>query len=175
MIKYLQSNKFKKRIGGKMKLSKPLMLTLCVVGCLIAGIIGSFFTTPSIKTWYADLVKPAFNPPNWLFGPVWTLLYILMGVSLYLYLQQWKGTREQKTGLAFFGIQLVLNALWSIIFFGLHMPLLAFAEIILLWMSILLTLLNFRKVSKAAAWLLVPYLMWVSFASALNFAIYFLN
>ena len=158
-----------------MKLSNPVKLILCIVGCELAGIIGSIFTFPSITTWYAGLAKPSFNPPNWLFGPVWTILYLLMGVSLYLFLQKWKPTKEQKTGLTFFSIQLVLNLLWSIIFFGFPLPLIAFAEIALLWLSILFTLIYFRKPSEAAAWLLGPYLLWVSFAAALNFSIFLLN
>ena len=136
--------------------------------CLGAGIIGSFFTVSAIPEWYATLNKPAFSPPNWIFGPVWTILYILMGVSLYLV---W----VKKTVPAVFWLQLILNALWSIIFFGMKNPTLAFVDIIALWVAIVLTIKAFSKINKLAGQLLWPYLAWVSFASILNLAIVILN
>jgi tryptophan-rich sensory protein len=139
--------------------------------CEAIGLIGSFFTFPAIGTWYAALQKPFFNPPNWLFGPVWTILFALMGISLYLVWE--KGLT--KKAIIFFGIQLILNLAWSILFFGLHSPMLAFAEIIFLWIAIAATILEFKKVSQKAAWLLIPYILWVSFAAILNFAVWALN
>ena len=140
-----------------------------------AGIIGSVFTFSAISTWYVVLNKPFFSPPNYLFGPVWTTLYFLMGIAAFLVYK--KGTRNKKvrSALSLFGIQLVLNTLWSIIFFGLKLPAVAFVEIILLWIFIFLTMQAFAKVSKSATWLLVPYILWVSFAAILNLAIVILN
>jgi len=153
---------------------KIFKLLSSVVICLAAGFIGSIFTTPSIPTWYASLIKPVISPPNYLFAPVWTILYILMGIALFLVWTA-KGKDKTKSALIFFFVQLGLNSLWSILFFGLKMPLLAFLEIIVLWIFILLTMLKFFKIKKAAGWLLAPYLAWVSFASILNFLIFWLN
>ncbi len=138
---------------------------------LFIGFIGAFFTAPSIATWYATLNKPPFSPPNWIFGPVWTILYVLMGASLYLV---WRKGLNKKPAFLF-GAQLLLNLLWSIIFFGLKSPRFAFAEIILLWGAIALTIIDFRKISHAAALLLIPYILWVSFAAALNYYVWILN
>lgn len=137
--------------------------------CQSAGLIGSIFTFNSVNTWYLTLEKPFFNPPSFVFGPVWTFLYFLMGVSLYLV---WG---KKKTDLKWFWIQLVLNTTWSIIFFGLKNPLLAFIIIIFLWISIIQTIKSFKKVNKNASYLLYPYLTWVSFASILNLSIVILN
>lgn len=150
-------------------MNKILKLLFAVILCEGVGVIGSFFTTPSIGSWYATLAKPSFNPPNWIFGPVWTLLFFLMGVSLFLI---WSSGKPIKTAILIFFQQLALNVLWSAIFFGLHNPLLAFVEIIVLWVAILLTIFYFAKISKIAAWLLVPYILWVSFAAFLNFSIW---
>lgn len=144
----------------------------------LAGVIGSVFTTPSIPTWYASLIKPSFQPPAWVFGPVWTTLFALMVIAAYLVYMKggeklW--TKQKKVALALFSGQLILNILWSVIFFGWNNPGLAFVEIIALWLAILATIIAFAKVSKPAAWLLVPYILWVSFASVLNFAIFWLN
>lgn len=137
--------------------------------CEAAGIIGSIFTVSSVKTWYVtDLVKPSFNPPSWVFGPVWTTLFLLMGVALYLVWQKKKISK-------WFWIQLLLNILWSVLFFGLKRPDWAFLEIMVLWIAILKTILEFGKVDKRAARLLLPYLLWVSFASILNLAVARLN
>lgn len=133
--------------------------------CLGVGFAGSFFTVSSIPTWYAGLNKPFFSPPNWIFGPVWTVLYILMGISAYLY---------KKVG-PYFLLQLALNFFWSVIFFYWRQPLLAFVGIIFLWIFIVLTIREFGKKSRLAAYLLLPYLAWVSFASVLNFSIVLLN
>lgn len=158
-----------------MKIKSIPKLVSSIVICQLAGIIGSFFTAPSVSTWYAELIKPAFNPPNWVFGPVWTALFILMGISLYLVWVKGIKTKKAKIALALFGIQLFLNVLWSVIFFGLRLPSYAFIEIIILWIFILLTIIWFYKISKVASYLLITYLIWVSFAAVLNFSIFYLN
>jgi benzodiazapine receptor len=159
-----------------MKTSKSLKLIISILLCQAAGIIGSFFTRSSIESWYSTINKPGFTPPGWIFGPVWISLYLMMGISLFLV---WKKAVETKNfsrkWITFFAIQLALNTLWSILFFGLHSPMLAFVEILLLWLFILLTLIEFRKISTAAGLLLIPYLFWVSFAAFLNFSIWRLN
>lgn len=149
-------------------------LALFVAACLLTGAIGGFATASSVETWLPGLNKPSWNPPNSVFGPVWTLLYLMMAVAAWLV---WR-RREQssiRTSMLLFGIQLALNAGWSIVFFGLRQPGLAVIEIVLLWLAIAATLRAFARVSVPAALLLVPYLGWVSFASALNFAIWRLN
>jgi benzodiazapine receptor len=140
----------------------------------LAAFVGNYFTMPSIPTWYASLNKPSFSPPNWLFGPAWTVLYILMTVSAFLIWQK-RENPQTKKALTFYFIQLTLNTLWSIIFFGWHNLGLAFAEIVFLWFFILLTLINFYKVKKLTGILFIPYILWVSFAAILNFAIWQLN
>jgi tryptophan-rich sensory protein len=149
-----------------------LLISILVV--FSAAFIGSLFTTSSIATWYAFINKPSFSPPNWLFAPAWSLLYILMGIAAFLIWQK-RDNPKVKQALRFYGIQLVLNALWSIIFFGMHNPGLAFLEIIFLWLFILITLIKFYKINKTAGLLFVPYILWVSFASILNFAVWTLN
>lgn len=143
-------------------------LILSIGVCLGAGVLGSIFTTPSIPTWYQTLNKPVFSPPNWVFGPVWIILYLLMGISLYLVWQK-------RSVPIIFWRQLALNVLWSIIFFGLKNPTLAFVDIAALWIAIFLTIKSFSKINKLAGNLLIPYLVWVSFASILNFSIVILN
>jgi|SRR3989344_4608968 len=144
------------------------LLIFSILLCEGAGILGSFFTVSSIPTWYAALNKPAFSPPNFIFGPVWTLLYLLMGVSLYLV---WQKKRVPPA----FWVQLILNFSWSIIFFGLKNPALAFVNIVALWIAIFLTIKSFYKINKLAGNLLIPYLLWVTFASFLNLSIVILN
>ena len=158
-----------------MKINNTLKLIIAVALSELAGIIGSVFTIPSISTWYATLVRPALNPPAWVFGPVWTVLYTLMGVAAFLVWKKGLEHRDVKIALGIFLGQLVLNTLWSIIFFGLHNPGAAFVEIIFLWLAIFATIVAFARISKPAAWLLVPYLAWVSFAVYLNYAIWILN
>ena len=154
------------------KIKWPLLL-LAIVLPFVAAVVGSYFTTPAIPGWYASLNKPSFSPPNWLFGPVWTVLYLMMGLSLYLIWSK-SGVTFKKPQF-FFYVQLVLNALWSIVFFGLASPGGALFIIIFLWLLILYCILEFRKISSIAAWLLVPYILWVSFATLLNFSIWYLN
>ena len=155
-----------------MKIFK-LIVSLAVCG--LAAFAGSLFTTSKIPTWYAGLNKPFFTPPNWLFAPAWTTLYVLMGISLYLVWQKGTEVPGVKKGMTIFLVQLVFNSAWSIVFFGLESPLGGVAVIVVLWVAILLTMIQFFKLSKAAGWLLVPYLAWVSFASALNVAVFILN
>jgi len=152
-----------------------LLLAGSLLACLLAGAIGSAFTIRSIPTWYAGLSKPSFTPPNGVFGPVWSLLYLLMGIALFLIWR--KGFAVPGVGMAvvMFVIQLVVNALWSISFFGFRSPFLGLVDIALLWVLILTTLVLFLRLSWLAGLLLVPYFLWVSFASALNFAIWRLN
>lgn len=150
-------------------------LAAAIIVSLAAGWVGSIFTMPAIPGWYASLAKPFFNPPAWVFGPVWTLLYILMGIALFLVWSQPQRGRKFQAAMAAFFCQLALNALWSLIFFGARNPGAALLEIIVLWLAIVWTFIQFKKIERRAAWLLVPYLAWVSFASILNGAIYFLN
>ncbi len=152
-----------------MKFIISLLLPLAVGG------LSGFFTVKAIPGWYAQLNKPWFNPPNWLFSPVWTSLYIMMGIALWLV---WKSDAPQQLkqrAICLFAAQLVLNFFWSLIFFNLHQIGWALVEIIALWTTILLTIFAFAKVSTTAAWLLVPYLSWVSFASILNYSLWGLN
>lgn len=158
-----------------MRRIRIILLAFSIGICFLAGGIGSLFTFSAIPAWYAALQKPFFNPPNWLFGPVWSTLYFLMGVSLYLILNKKSQKKEKRQGLAYFFVQLFLNALWSIIFFGFHLPVFAFLEIIILWIMIFFTIKYFLKVVKTAGWLLIPYLAWVSFAGLLNLSIAILN
>lgn len=153
----------------------PLRLVISIIGCELVGLLGTPFTIVAIPNWYATLNKPFFAPPNWLFGPVWTLLYFLMGVSFYLIWKQ--GWRKKQSVIAgrLFLAQLGLNAIWSPIFFGLRAPLAGLVVILAMWAFIVLTIRHFYPLSKAAAWLLIPYLLWVSFATVLNAAIVVLN
>ncbi|HEX9911812.1 MAG TPA: TspO/MBR family protein [candidate division Zixibacteria bacterium] len=159
----------------KINLNEILKLIISLIICQLAGVIGSIFTTPAIPGWYAALVKPTLNPPNWVFAPVWTTLFLLMGISAFLVWR--KGIENPRVNLAlqFFIVQLVLNSLWSVLFFGLRSPLLGFVEIILLCFFILLTIVYFFKVTKIAGILLLPYFVWVSFATVLNFSLWRLN
>ncbi len=180
-----------------MNFNKILKCITAIIVSELAGIIGAVFTTPAIATWYATLAKPALNPPAWVFGPVWTILYALIGVSLFLVWKNdwrvvnvlsvgsgkawnklsqrlWTGDLQKVNIIALFWVQWALNAAWSILFFGLHMPGAALFEIAVLWISIVYVMVNFWRVSKAAAWLLVPYILWVTFAGYLNFSIWYL-
>lgn len=148
---------------------------VAIGGCLAVGLSGSFFTFGSIPTWYATLTKPALTPPSWVFGPVWTLLYIFMGIAAFLIWKQGLKKKEVRTALLVFLLQLGLNFLWSILFFGLLNPAIALVDIVLMWGSIVWTIVLFRRLSRPAAYLLLPYLAWVSFATYLNAAIWVLN
>jgi benzodiazapine receptor len=150
-------------------------LIVSVVGCELVGFLGTPFTISAITTWYATLNKPFFAPPNWIFGPVWTLLYFLMGVSFYLIWKiGWQKKKVKDAGL-FFLAQLVLNFIWSPIFFGLRSPLLGLIVIVAMWTLIVMTMKKFYPLSRMAFYLLIPYLLWVSFATILNATILVLN
>ncbi len=151
------------------------LIAACAVS-LSAGLIGSFVVTGGgWSSWYATIQKPSFTPPSWVFGPVWTVLYLLMGVAAWLVWQEGLRFRAVRISLIWFLVQLALNALWSPVFFGLHRIGLALLVLVLLWVAIAVTMHHFFRVSRPAGWLLVPYLLWVSFAAALNISIWALN
>jgi len=181
-----------------MNFNSAVKLLSSVIICELAGTVGAIFTTPAVSSWYKNINKPSFNPPNWIFGPVWTLLFVLMGISLYIvWSKKWEPTSKvnykkvkvwnplSKNFLSgnwrklniilIFSTQLVLNVLWSVIFFGLHLTGVAFFELLMLWFAIMFTIINFYRVSKIAAYLLIPYILWVSFAGVLNFFIWASN
>lgn len=158
-----------------MKINHVFKLIIAIAVAELAGAIGSVFTVSAIPNWYSTLVKPTLNPPSWVFGPVWTTLYALMGIAAFLVWKHGWERKEIKTALSVFGLQLFLNAIWSIIFFGLHSPGWALVDIIALWLAIVWTMIVFYKISKPAAYLLIPYILWVSFASYLNYSIWMLN
>jgi benzodiazapine receptor len=154
----------------------PLLL-LCIVICQAAGFIGSFFTNMSVSTWYLSLAKPWFTPPGWLIGLVWFILFVLMGVSMFFI---WRNNLRLnnppiKNAIVLFGVQLIVNVLWSAIFFGLRSPIAGLGAIAALWILILVTIIMFWRVSRDAALLLVPYILWVSFAAYLNYTVWVLN
>jgi tryptophan-rich sensory protein len=158
-----------------MKIQTLCKLVVAIAVCQLAGIIGSIFTFSEIPTWYATLVKPELNPPSWIFGPVWTTLYVLMGIAAFLVWRKGLEHKDVKKALIIFSIHLILNSLWSIVFFAIHSPLWAFVNIILLWLIIVWIMKLFYKISKPTLWLLIPYILWVSFASYLNYSIWTLN
>lgn len=151
-----------------------LKLVITIIFVQLAGFIGSLYTTPSIDSWFNLLQKPFLSPPNWVFAPVWTILFLMMAISAWLIWQRGLGKKE-RVALGIFLLQLGLNVLWSIIFFGWHNLGLAVLEIIALWLSILWTIKSFNRLSPLAARLLWPYLAWVSFASYLTIAFWWLN
>jgi len=156
-------------------MNKWVKLIIAILICQLAGVIGSVFSTPSIETWYATLQKPFFSPPNWVFGPVWITLYTLMGISLYFVWNKDLKNREVKISISIFAVQLALNILWSFLFFRLQNPFYGLIEIIILWVVILITILKFYKVDKRAGLILLPYIFWVSIATALNYYVWILN
>ena len=157
-------------------MNKISRITIVVIICLAVGYLSGMVTRTSITTWYATLVKPSFNPPNWIFAPVWTSLYVMMGIAAGLIWNQIPSQKEAVTkALQFFAIQLVLNALWSYLFFGMYNLMLATIEVVLLWLMIFETYSQFAKINKTASYLMLPYLAWVSFASVLTASIWWLN
>lgn len=146
-----------------------------IVVCELVGLVGTFLTIEAIPKWYATLNKPFFSPPNWIFGPVWTILFAAMGIAAGLVWNSNKKFKEKYRAEVFFGVQLAFNFMWSILFFGLRSPILGMMDLVGLWILIALTIVNFKKINPLSAWLLVPYLFWVSFASVLNLAIVLLN
>jgi len=155
-------------------MKKTYKLIIALIIPQLAGGLGSLFTANSVKDWYLTLEKPLLNPPSWVFGPVWTTLFLLMGYALYLV---WVNENKERKNIAYiaFAIQIILNIFWSVIFFGLKNPGLAFAEILILWLAIIFNIFIFYRISRTSAWLLVPYLVWVSFAAYLNYSIWILN
>jgi len=153
------------------------VLALFVLACELAGILGSIFTIQAIPTWYATLIKPPFTPPGWLFAPVWIILYALMGIAAFLIWKKKQGAQAPRAAAALnmFCIQLVLNALWSIVFFGLRSPLLGLIIILLMLLAIILTMWRFYFIDRRAFWLMAPYILWTGFATLLNFYIFALN
>jgi tryptophan-rich sensory protein len=160
--------------GGPMTV-KIIKLIASILICQLAGVIGALFNGTAIKTWYIGIAKPSFTPPAWVFAPVWITLYLLMGISLFLAWSADTDIKIKQTALVLFFIQLVLNTFWSYFFFYLNSPLSGLIEIIILWIFILWTMLRFYAVRPSAALLLIPYLLWVSFAAFLNFSIWQLN
>ncbi len=156
-------------------MNKVFSLLVFIILCEAVGLLGTPFTASAVPTWYAFLNKPSFAPPNWVFGPVWTLLYLMMGISAYIVWSKGIQKKQVKKALSIFTLQLALNFAWSILFFGLRSPILGLADIVLLWLSILATVITFSRVSRTASILLIPYLAWVSFASILNLFIVLLN
>jgi len=148
---------------------------ITVIGCELVGIISTPFTLAAIPTWYNILTKPPFSPPNWIFGPVWTALYFLIGISAFLIWKKGLKKKHVKEALYYFIAQLVFNFMWSILFFGLKSPIIGLIDILVLWVLILITMIKFYKISKPASYLLVPYILWVSFATLLNLFIVILN
>jgi len=143
--------------------------------CLGAGGLGSVATRQSLMTWYPQLIKPSFSPPDWIFAPVWTVLYLMMGYAAYLVWQKKESAPDVLSALLVFGIQLFLNTSWSFVFFKFQSLVGGLLVILALWLWIMLTITKFYKISQTASWLLIPYLLWVSFASVLNFALWWLN
>jgi len=156
-------------------MKKIIKLVVSIVVCQLAGVIGSIFTVSNITSWYIDLSKPILNPPGWVFGPVWITLYFLMGIALFLVWNKGLEIQFNRNAFILFIVQLVFNAIWSIVFFGMHQLLISVFVIIILWLLIFVNIVQFGKISKPAAYLLLPYIVWVSFASYLNIAIYILN
>lgn len=157
-------------------MNKYVKILIFVVTCIGVGYLSGTVTRSGVETWFPTLVKPSFNPPSWVFAPVWSFLYTIMGIAAGLVWSRIDFEREAvRKALLFFVIQLILNAVWSLIFFGLKNPLLAFIEIILLWLMIYETYVKFIRINKIASYLLIPYLLWVSFAAVLNASIWWLN
>jgi len=165
-----------------MKRDEVVKLIICCSVPLAIGFAGSFFTANSMD-WYQTLAKPAFNPPSWVFAPVWTVLYLLMGISAFLVWTSTSSVESRKkpanaavkVALSCFILQLVFNALWTPVFFGAKQPLVAFGDIVLLWLAIAATIICFHRINKLSAILLIPYIIWVRFAAVLNAAICMLN
>jgi tryptophan-rich sensory protein len=157
-----------------MDIQRAKRLVISLIIPQLAGLVGSLFTAPNIAGWYAGLNKPWFVPPNWLFAPAWTTLFILMGLAIFLVWEN-KGSLSLRGDYLPFWVQLGLNVLWSVLFFGMRSPLLGLGEIGILWVAILWNIIVFWRVRKASGYLLVPYLGWVSFASLLNLYVWLLN
>ncbi len=158
-----------------MSITKVLIFIACITVTLAVGGIAGVATATSINNWYVYLQKPWFNPPNYLFGPVWTILYLLMGISFFMILTTLSTAKKRTSAVAVFGIQLALNFAWSFIFFKYHQLGWALVEIIAMWISIFTMIIVFSRINKIAAIMQIPYISWVSFATLLNLAIWRLN
>jgi tryptophan-rich sensory protein len=158
-----------------MQLTSGRKLVFSILLCESVGIVSGLLAGVANNPWFEALQKPSWNPPGYLFGPVWTVLYLLMGISAWLVWKSPELINKKRTALVYFAVQLFLNFWWSIVFFNFHSSFLALIDIITMLLFISLTIFEFSKISKLAAWLLLPYLMWVSFATALNFSIWYLN
>ena len=155
---------------------KPIFKFIIAVAIpLVVGSVAGFFTSSSVDEWFVTVDKPSFNPPNWVFAPVWTVLYILMGIAFFLVWRKSSPGKIRKVAFTLYFAQLFVNFIWSILFFYLHRPGWAFADILILWILIVLTMVCFARISSTARWLLVPYLAWVSFAAVLNYTIWLMN
>ena len=157
------------------RLREVPMLIGSILIPLVIGYIGAIVTLPQISTWYSSLSKPWWSPPNWLFGPIWTTLYLLMGVALFLVWREGLHRRDVQFAILIFGVQLAINLLWSVVFFSFHALFGSFILVMLLWLAILANIIAFLIISKWAGLLLVPYIVWVSIASYLNYSVYLLN
>lgn len=154
---------------------RPILKLIVSIAIPVAtGLIAGWFTAQSVDTWYATLQRPSFAPPNAVFGPVWTVLYVLMGISLYI-IWRLPASPQKEKALFIFGLQLACNFLWSFLFFYLHNPAVALVDIVILWILIWVMLVRFYRLKPLAAWLNIPYMLWVSFATALNAAFWHLN
>lgn len=162
-------------MGTTSRLASLFRLLVAVALPLAAGILGAFLTVDSVRDWYPSLVRPSFAPPSWVFGPVWTTLYVMMGVASWMVWRTGAGTPEVRGALVIYGVQLALNFAWSPLFFGLRQPALALVDIVLLLGLVAWTVVRFYRVSKPAGWLLIPYLGWVAFATVLNAGFWWLN
>lgn len=158
----------------KFNMKNIFSLLFFILICYLCAYIGSLYTFTSVSTWYSTIKKPSWGPPNWVFGPVWTILYTLMGISAWIASQE-KDKKRIRIPLLLFFIQLFFNSIWSFLFFYLKNPLFGLIDIIILWIFIVLTIFSFYKVNKTASYLLIPYILWVSFASAINYFIVILN
>lgn len=156
-------------------MSGIIKLIISIVICFLPGLIGSIITYESVNTWYTTINKPDFNPPDYVFAPVWTALYFLMGISLFLIWKEGLSNKIVKSAFIVFLVQLVFNALWTVIFFGLHSIAGGLIVILILWILILVCIIRFKKISVTASYLLIPYFIWVTFATILNFFILLLN
>jgi tryptophan-rich sensory protein len=156
-------------------MNKVIKFIVAVSLPLVLGAFAGYFTAGSVNGWYNTINKPSFNPPNWIFAPVWTTLYVMMGIAFYIVWIKVEQNKIKTKAIIFYFIQLILNFCWSVIFFYAAEPGWAFIEILLLWSMIAATIIKFAKISKPAAWLMAPYIVWVSFAAVLNFSIWWLN
>lgn len=157
------------------RLKQIIQIFVAIVIAELAGIIGSIFTSSSVSTWYLTLNKPFFNPPSWVFAPVWTILFALMGLASYFIFIKGFKNKNVKIALGVYGTQLIFNIIWSVLFFGLKNPLFAFIEILILLTLIVVNTFLFWKIDKRAGYIMLPYILWVSFATLLNLAIFILN